>query len=221
LNRKKLFLKNRLKMDVVRGAKAIFKKGLVEIGEGNVSNRIPGKDELFITPTFNQYDIMTEKDVVHLKFDGTQLSEGNRASLEYRLHAAVYKTRPKAQCVIHTHSPYATILSVIRKKIPVLMEEMIVFLGGEVNVSEFGLAHTGELCERVLKALGETNAVLLANHGLLVCGQNMDHAVKIAELVEKMAMIYWGSLQIGRPKMVPSEAFNKFRKDFTLNFSTY
>ncbi|MCP8305639.1 MAG: class II aldolase/adducin family protein, partial [archaeon] len=190
-------LKDRLRMDVVNGAKAIFHKGLVDIGEGNVSIRIPEEEELFITPTFSQYETMTEDDVVHLKFDGTQLSKGRRASTEYRLHVAIYKARPKARCVIHTHSPYATMLSVVRKKIPVVLEEMVVFLGGAVNISEFGRAHTYDIGERALKALGTTNAILLANHGVLVCGRTMEHAVKMAELVEKMAMIYWGSFQIG------------------------
>ncbi|WP_455277519.1 class II aldolase/adducin family protein [[Eubacterium] cellulosolvens] len=209
-----------LKKEIVKGAKAVFNKGLVDVAEGNVSIRIPNRDELFITPTFNQYGSMNEKDVVHLKFDGTQLSEGRSASTEYRLHVAIYRIRPKAKCVIHTHSTYATILSIIRKKIPVMMEEMIVLLGGEVNISEFGPAHTESIGENVIKALGKTNAALLANHGVLVTGRNMDYTIKIAELVEKMAKIYWGTLQIEEPAPIPDEFYSKFIDDFDLNFST-
>lgn len=214
-------LENRLRMDVVNGAKAIFHKGLVEVGEGNVSTRVPEKEELFITPTFNQYETMTKDDIVHLKFDGTQLSKGNRASTEYRLHVAIYKARPKARCVIHTHSPYATMLSVTRKKIPVLMEEMVILLGGAVNVSEFAIAHTEDIGEKALGALGKTNAILLANHGVLVCGRTVEHAVKMAELVEKMARIYWGSSQIGEPVVIPEEAYSKSIKDFNSEFATH
>jgi len=208
-----------LKMDVLNGAKAIYYKGLVNDGEGNVSTRILKKEELFITPTFNKYEIMTIEDVVHLKFDGTQLSKGRCTSTEYRLHVAVYKARPKASCIIHTHSPYATMLSVARKKIPVLLEEMVAFLGGAVNVSEFGQAHIEDLGEKALRALGSTNAVLLANHGVLVCGRTMEHTVKMAELVEKMATIYWGSAQIGRPFLISKEAV-KFKDTFNSNFAT-
>ena len=211
---------NNLKMNVVKGAKAIFQKGLVEAGEGNVSFRIQNKDELFITPTFNQYEDMNEEDVIHLKFDGEQLSKGKLASTEYRLHVAIHTVRPKAQCVIHTHSPYATMLSVIRKRIPILMEEMIVLLGGQVNVSDFELAHTDDIGESVIKALGRTNPTLLANHEVLVTGRNMQYTVKIAELVEKMAMIFWGASQIGEPISVPNEAYSKFEDDFNSNFTT-
>ena len=119
---------NSLKVDVVKGAKTIFHKGLVEIGEGNVSVRIPNRDELYITPTFNNYQEINEDDVVHLKFNGEQLSEGKQAFAEYRLHISIYKARPRAKCVIHTHSPYATMLSVARKGIPVFHAD--IGLGG-------------------------------------------------------------------------------------------
>lgn len=214
-------IEDNLKMDVVDGARDIFRKGLVEIGEGNVSTRIPNKEELLITPTFNQYETMTKDDVVHLKFNGTQLSKGKHASTEYRLHVAIYKVRPMAQCVIHSHSPYATMFSVAREKIPVLLEEMVILLGGEVNVSEFGIAHTDDIGENAIKALGTTNAALLANHGVLVCGRTVEHAVKMAELVEKMALIYWGSSQIGEPVVISKEAYSKLIGDFNSNFATH
>ena len=69
--------------------------------------------------------------------------------------------------------------------------------------------------------MDKTNAILLANHGVLVCGRNIDLSLKATELVEKMAMIYWGSLQIGKPFEIPKEAFIKFYEDFNSKFSTY
>ncbi|MEE9586210.1 MAG: class II aldolase/adducin family protein, partial [Nitrososphaerales archaeon] len=172
-------------------------------------------------PTFNRYETMTKDDVVHLKFDGAQLSRGRHASTEYRLHVAIYRARPKARCVIHTHSPYAAMLSVVRRKIPILMEEMVLLLGGAVEVSEFGIAHTDDVGENALKALGTTNAVLLANHGVLVCGRTVEYAVKTAELVEKMAWIYWGSSQIGEPVIISEKAHSKLIEDYNTSFATH
>ncbi|MEJ2250466.1 MAG: class II aldolase/adducin family protein, partial [Candidatus Lokiarchaeota archaeon] len=99
----------KLKNDVVKAAKQIYEKGLVEAGEGNISSRIPEKNELLITPTFNKYYNLKESDIVHIRFDGTLIGEGE-PSTEYKLHVAVYKSRPRANYVIHTHSPYATML---------------------------------------------------------------------------------------------------------------
>ena len=211
---------DQLRGEVVKGAQEIFLKGLVTVGEGNVSIRIPGRDELLITPTFNHYGKMTEQDVVHLKFDGTQLSKGKRASTEYRLHIAVYQARPRAGCVIHTHSPYASILSIVRKPIPVLMEEMVILLGGGVDVSTFRPAHTDDVGDAAVHALGLTNAVLLANHGDMVCGRTVDHATKMAETVEKMAMLHWGAHLVGTPNVLKEESYGNLLADFEANFST-
>ncbi len=113
-----------------------------------MSVRVPGKDEIFITPTFNQYEGLRESDIVHLKFDGTVLSEDKKPSSEYRLHVDLYQARPKVMAVIHTHSPYATMMSVARKRIPILLEEQVIFLGGSVNVSEFAVAHSENFSEK-------------------------------------------------------------------------
>ncbi len=209
------------RMETVRGAKEIFKKGLVEAGEGNVSVRKGRKEELFITPSFNQYDTLKKEEIVHMNFDGKQLSSGKLPSTEVKMHTAIYKSRPKVQAVIHTHSTFATMLSIVRKNIPIIMEEMFIFLGGSIDVSEFGEAHTKEIGEVALNALGLKNAALLANHGCIVCGKSLDHAIKFAELVEKLAKMYWGALQIGEPKIISKEHLERFQKLFDSLFSNY
>ena len=212
---------DRLRTEVVKGAKNIFGKGLVEAGEGNVSVRNGKKEELFITPSFNQYDTLKKGEIVHLDFNGNALSSGKLPSTEAKMHIAIYKSRPKVQSVIHTHSPFATTLSIVRKSIPIIMEEMYIFLGGSIDVSEFGEAHTGEIGDVALKALGIKNAALLANHGVIVCGKTLDHAVKFAELVEKLAKMYWGALQLGDPIIIPNEHLERFKKLFESLFASY
>jgi ribulose-5-phosphate 4-epimerase/fuculose-1-phosphate aldolase len=209
-----------LRTDVVRGAKLIYKKGLVDLAEGNVSVRISELDELIITPTYNNYETMKKNDMVHIDFSGKYLGKSENASSEYRLHVSIYRARPNAECVIHTHSPYASMLSISRKRIPVLMEEMVVLLGGSVDVSDFGITHTDIFGVNALKSLGKKNAALLANHGVLVCGRSIDHAVKIAELVEKMAFLYWGSIQIGNPIDISDKIDIKLLKIFQKDFSS-
>ncbi len=212
---------DKLRIEVVDGAKAIFNKGLVEAGEGNVSIRNGRKEELFITPSFNQYSTLKKDEIVHLSFDGTPLSTGKLPSTEVKMHIAIYKSRPKVQSVIHTHSTFASMFSTIRKKIPIIMEEMYIFLGGSIDVSDFGIAHTEEIGQNALDALKTKNAALLANHGVIVCGKSVDHAVKFAELVEKLAKIYWGALQIGEPKTFSKENLERFEKLYESLFANY
>lgn len=195
---------------VWKGAKTIFAANLVDFGEGNVSMRVKKRDEMFITPTQNDYATVQPEDVVHLTFEGTQLSKGRPASSEYRLHAAIYQARKKAKCVIHTHSVYACILGAANQKIPVLLEEMLIFLGGEIQVADYGRAGTDAIGEQALKAMGETNGVLMTNHGALVCGKDMQSAVKNAKLVEKLAQIYWGAAQLGSVQTVDKSNWQGF-----------
>jgi L-fuculose-phosphate aldolase len=204
---------------VVDAAKSIFEKGLVENNEGNVSLRVGKNEEYLITPTGNQYDLLKKSQIVHMAFDGTPLSSGKLPSTEVKLHVAIFKARPKVQCVIHTHSTFATMLSVVRKSIPIIMEEQIIYLGGSIDISEYGEAHTDDVGEVATKALGYKNGALLANHGVIVCGKSASNAIKNAELVEKLAKIYWGSLLIGEPYILDKENLEKFHIIFKQLFA--
>jgi L-ribulose-5-phosphate 4-epimerase len=210
---------NELRKTVVEAAKSIFEKGLVENNEGNVSIRVAKSEEFLITPTANQYDTLTEDQIVHMAFDGTPLSSGKLPSSEVKLHTAIFKSRPKVQCVIHTHSTFATMLSVVRKSIPIIMEEQVIYLGGSIDVSSYGEAHTDDIGEVALKALSYKNGAILANHGVIVCGKSASNAIKNAELVEKFAKIYWGSLLIGEPYLLNVENLEKFQTMFRQLFA--
>ena len=216
-----IFNESLLKMDVINGSNKIYKKGLVHAGEGNMSVRVPWKDEIFITPTFNQYEGLRESDIVHLKFDGTVLSGEKNPSSEYRLHLDLYQARPKVMAVIHTHSPYATMMSVARKRFPILLEEQVIFLGGSVNVSEFAVAHSKEFSAYAINGLETKNGTLMANHGVLVCGRTMNHAVKMAELVEKLAFIYVGAEGLGVVNDIAGTSCLRFHEDFEDMFATH
>ena len=209
-----------LKSLLVIGAKSIFQKGLVENNEGNVSVRVGKADEYLITPTANQYDQLTKEQIVHMSFDGVALSSGKLPSSEVKLHVALYKSRPKVQCVIHTHSTFATMLSVVRKNIPIIMEEQVVYLGGSIDVSSYGEAHTDDIGSVAVNALGYKNAALLANHGVIACGKSVNNAVKSAELVEKLAKVYWGTLILGNPYTLEEENLDKFFLMFKQLFAT-
>ncbi|NMC03619.1 MAG: class II aldolase/adducin family protein [Candidatus Lokiarchaeota archaeon] len=208
------------KEQVLAGAKAIYNMGLVQFGEGNVSVRVKKAEEFFITPSQNDYAKMTIDDVVHMKFDGTPISQGKPTSSEYKLHVAIYQARPKVNCVIHTHSPYASMLGIALKEIPVIFEEMVIFLGGPVKRAPYTQSGTDELGKAALEAMGDTNTCLLTNHAVVACGRDLDKALKAASLVEKTAMIYWGALQIGHVETVPDDKIEKFKDMFKGLFST-
>ena len=205
---------------VVRGAQEIYKKGLVEDGEGNISVRI-NKNEILVTPTSTKYDLLSPDLIVHMDLDGNVIGSGKIPSTEVKMHLAVYKDRPKVKCVIHNHSPYISMLSILRKSIPIIMEQQLIFLGGEVRCTEITEAHTEEMGVSALKALGKNNAAILANHGAIICGKSLDHAVRFSVILEKLAKVYWGALQIGEPMSIPEKNLQEHEKMFNSLFACY
>ncbi len=209
-----------LRKTVVRGAQEIYSKGLVEDGEGNVSVRI-NKNEILVTPTSTKYNMLSPELIVHMDLEGNILGSGKIPSTEVKMHLAVYKDRPKVKCVIHNHSPYISMLSVLRKSIPIIMEQQMIFLGGEIHCTEITEAHTEEMGTSALKALDRNNAAILANHGAIICGKSLDHTVRFSVILEKIAKIYWGALQIGDPLTIPNENLEEHEKMFNGLFACY
>jgi L-ribulose-5-phosphate 4-epimerase len=210
----------KLRQEVVKTAQKIHAKKLVEDGEGNVSIRL-SKNEILVTPTSTNYDLLTPEALVRMDLDGNVIGSSKIPSTEVKMHLAIYKDRPKVKCVVHNHSTYVSMISVLRKNIPVIMEQQIIFLGGEIQCTDITEAHTIEMGEVAIKSLGLNNAAILANHGAVICGKSTDHVIRFGVLLEKMAKIYWGALQVGEPEVIPEEHREEHEKMFNTLFACY
>jgi L-fuculose-phosphate aldolase len=182
-----------LKRDLVKASKKLFDAGLVLPGEGNLSMRIPGADAMIITPTANRYRDLEPEYLAVVGFDGNvdEARSGLRPpSSEFRIHAALYKQRPRVEAVVHAHPPEAVSHAVLGMEIPIIVEETAILLGGSVPCAAYRRTGTDDLVLSILEALGTGNAVLLANHGLLTCGRTLTDAVDSILVVEKLAAIH-------------------------------
>jgi L-fuculose-phosphate aldolase len=113
------------------------------------------------------------------------------------MHGAIYAARPDVNAIIHTHSIYATSLAVAGLTIPALMDEMVIYLGDSVQIANYGFPSSEELADEVVKALGERNAVLMKNHGVVTVGHTMTEALHSCHLVEHLAHIYFNVKSLG------------------------
>ncbi|MHA1729190.1 MAG: class II aldolase/adducin family protein [Promethearchaeota archaeon] len=203
----------KIKEDVCLTAKEMMKFGLVIGSAGNVSARVPDKEELFITPSQVDYKLLQPHQIVLLDFMGKQIGGDWTPSSEKIMHIEVYKSHQNVNAVIHTHSKYASILSIIGKEIPVLMEEIVNIIGGPIKLSKFAQVGSKELGVYAIEALGDRKAILLQNHGVLVCGKNLFEALRIAQIVEEIAEIYYHALLLGEGKIIPiPESALKFQR---------
>ncbi|KUO69752.1 MAG: aldolase [Desulfosporosinus sp. BRH_c37] len=156
---------------------------------GNISCRVPGEDYIAITPSGMNYDILVPEDIVILDLGGYIVSGTRKPSIEVPLHLSIYRSRKDVGAIVHTHSPYATAIAVARKEIPGAVEDLVQIVGGNVRVNEYALPGTEQLGINTIKAMEGRNAVLLANHGMLGAGRNLEEAFRVCQVVEKSAQL--------------------------------
>ncbi|MFO8058731.1 MAG: class II aldolase/adducin family protein [bacterium] len=173
-------------------AKEAAKAGWVSGSSGNISLRVPGAEDLYvITPSGVSYDRLSPEQVVVCDESSNKIIDVETLpSFEFPLHLAVYKARPDVMAVIHTHAVFSTVLSVLRTGIPPIVEEMVPYLGGAVEVADYAQSGTDRLAKNVVKALSHKAAVLIANHGNVGVGRNLEKAFTVIEQLERVARIY-------------------------------
>ena len=183
-----------------------YAAGLFAGTSGNLSMCDPSREFVAITPSNLRYETMCEEDIMVIRMDGTVVEGGHRPSSEWRMHTGILASRPDVGAVVHTHSPYATSFAVIGLPIPLILIEMLGFLGGDVPLAEFEMPGSAELGTGALKALGRRHTCLLANHGVLAVGQSLEQAYIRAVYVEDAAKIYSLARSAGEPRLVPEYA---------------
>jgi L-fuculose-phosphate aldolase len=177
--------------------------GLVVAKQGNVSVRLSGDVGVLITPSGIPYEEMVAADLVILGLNGEVVQGGLKPSKETPMHLAIYRARRDVCAIVHTHSPYATAVSVQHEMVPPFLEEQIPYLGGEIRTAKYGMSGTEGLGANVVAALGNRNAALLANHGAVACGEDLDQAFRNAQLVERIAQVYVLSRLLGNITKLP------------------
>lgn len=181
---------------VLATAKAMLEQGLVEGTSGNISGRLEG-GLVCLTPSSVAYDTMTLDDLVVVDLDGNTVSGTRSPTTEKDLHLSVLRRYPELGSVIHSHAVYATMFALGHEPIPAVIEEVVVYLGGEVPCCAYKGTGTLELGEEVAEHLGDRGAALLANHGLVTCAATPEKALHNAALVERTAKIIWGARSMG------------------------
>lgn len=181
---------------VLAAARTMLQRGLVEGTSGNISGRLEG-DLVCLTPSSVPYDSMTLDDLVVVDLDGQVVSGDRAPTTEKDLHLSVLRRYPELGSVIHTHAVHATMFALAREPIPAVIEEVVVYLGGDVPCCGYRGTGSVELGEEVAAHLEDRSAALLANHGLVTCGADPDTALHHAALVERTAEIVWGTRAMG------------------------
>jgi L-fuculose-phosphate aldolase len=170
---------------------------------GNLSVR--DGDAVAVTPTGVPYDSFDADDVPVVSLEGERLAGRMAPSSEVPMHTGIYKhDRPGA--IVHTPSPWATTMATLGRKLPPV-HYMIVSVGREVPLADYAPYGTEELAANVVAAMAEADAdaAILANHGLVVTGPDLETAVENTRHVEDLCRLYHRASAVGEPTVLTDD----------------
>jgi L-fuculose-phosphate aldolase len=194
---------------VLDTAKDLLAKGLVEGTSGNVSARREDGN-ICITPSSVDYRSMTLEDLVVIDPSGEPV-EGTRApSSEKLLHLACFEAFEEVGGVIHSHAVHATMFACARKPVPACIDEFTVYIGGDVEVTEYAPSGSADMGKAAVACLVEKGAALIASHGMVAIGKSPAEALHKTAVVERSAQIAAGALALGGVVPLPAKVNQDF-----------
>jgi L-fuculose-phosphate aldolase len=204
-----------VRTDVVQCAQEMDRSGLVVGTAGNVSGR-QSDGTICLTPSSTPYPDITAEGLAVVDLAGAHVEGSGKPSTEKAMHLACYNAFPEVGGVVHCHPVHGSMFAVARKPIPACIEEVIVYVGGDIPVADYATTGTQELADEVVRHLGDRGAVLMANHGLLCVGKSPADALHTALVVEHTAKIVWGAEQLGGVVPLPDEINESFANIYGL-----
>jgi L-fuculose-phosphate aldolase len=181
---------------VAGAARRLAADGLVAGTAGNVSVR--AGELVAVTPTGARLEEVTPEQVAVVDLAGEQVDGDLAPTSELGLHLGVYRA-VDAGAVVHSHARFATALACVLDELPVVHYQMLA-LGGPIRVAPYATFGTPELAEMTLKALEGRSAALMANHGAIAYGPDLDTAMQQALLLEWACELYWRASLLGTPR---------------------
>jgi L-fuculose-phosphate aldolase len=191
-----------LRQSIVDACRRMNALGINQGTSGNLSVR--WREGLLITPSGLPYERMTKSDIVPMELDGS-CEHRLKPSSEWRFHCDIMKARADVGAIVHAHPIYATAFAICRQEIPAV-HYMIAAAGGPtIRCGAYASYGSEELSAIALAALDGRNACLLANHGMIATGAELDRAMWLAVEVETLCKQYAAALQIGKPHVLPDD----------------
>jgi len=201
-----------LRQKMIEIGKLLEEKGLVVATDGNFSTRLPDGN-ILITPSGLPKGRLTIDSLVKIDLEGRKVKGTYKPSSEYRMHLEVYRKRQDVNAVVHTHSPYATAFAVSHIPLEPVVSEAVL-TNGHVPVSPYATPSTEEVPRSISAYIEKHNAILLANHGCLTMGKDLDEAFYRAERIEFLARVMFISRLLGGEKKIPQEEIDKLLKNW-------
>jgi L-fuculose-phosphate aldolase len=183
---------------VCDAGRQLLREGLVARTWGNVSMRV-NDTQMMITPSGRPYDELTPNDMVLVDIYTLKYEGKIKPSSELKLHCQVYKNRAHIRAVIHTHQMNASIVAAAQMEVEVIDETHQKILGGtRIKTAPYALPNTKKITVESERAIEQANAALMANHGVVCIGENLENVFEVARTLELACANFIASKKVSK-----------------------
>ena len=212
---------SKLKLEVIKYSKKLNITNLSALRSGNISVRVKekGVEGFYITPSGMKYSSLKPKDIVFVSLNGKYDKKKRKPSSEWRFHQDIYVNKKDSKAIVHANSVCATAVSTHQKNIPAFHYMVAVAGGEDIKCSKYATFGTKNLSRNIIKALKNRSACLIANHGQVAFGENLEKTFELAQEIENICHQYINTLRIGIPKILSKKEMRIILEKFK-NYKT-
>lgn len=210
---------NNLKQQIISAGLQLLKQGLVSRTFGNVSMRLDDK-YMLITPSGRKYNDLQIHDIVMVNYHNYNYEGFVKPSSELKLHAEIYKVRKEINAVIHTHQQNASTLAAAHHELPPIIDDQAQIIGPGVRLATYAASSSMQLVTNVIQALEGRMAALMANHGAICIGRNVEEAFVVSQVLEKAAKAFIEASFLGGAKPIPNSEAILLHKEYLQKYSS-
>lgn len=200
-------MSNDVARELVATAHLAAAAGLVVGTVGNLSAR--DDDDFLISASGARFDSLSPEQLTRIDLgDGSVVGGTLRPSSETGLHLAIYRSRPEARAIVHTHAPWSTAIACVLDELPCIHYQMLA-LGGSVRVAPYRCFGTPELAAVTLAALEDRRAALMSNHGAIAFAETPAAALELMQTLEFACQVWWRAAQVGPPRILDPQQWEE------------
>lgn len=197
-----------LREAIVEIGRRLYERGYIVASDGNISVRLP-EGRILTTPTGVCKGFLTPQMLVVVDSEGRKLEGTLPPSSELAMHLEIYRKRPDVHAVVHAHPPCGTGFAAAGMSLDKPLVSEIVLTLGCIPLAGYGTPSTQELVAAIAPYVPHYNALLLANHGAVTYGPDLETAYFRMETLEHFARITLVAKLLGSEQPLSAEAVQK------------
>ena len=183
-----------LRINLAACYRLLARYGMTDLIYNHVTVRVPGPEHhILINPYGMLYEEITASSLIKVDLAGNIIDKSDHAysvnAAGYIIHSAIHEARPDVQCIIHTHTRAGVAVSGLEEGLMPLSQTAMRFHGHVAYHDYEGPAFDRGEKGRLVEHLGQRNALILRNHGLLTCGPSIPQCFNLMFFLENACRI--------------------------------